>query len=402
MHFCTRCGNPRDTGVALCAWCGTRFNDPDADHPVGGADDVTRVDLREPYQEPQPTIWDYGVPRAPESSQWAASPTIQDHEAPLLPGFDFGEQAAPAHGYYPEPQQVQAGPWVPPPRQPVGLSPSAASAPGGSRPGGHRRPSQGRPGGTLVAAGVLLVLALGGGAYALTSALTGHPGRPSAQVGPVTAPTTPAARTSSLPSATPPVATPARTPRPASTPVTAATTAPPATAPAASVPAQGTPSSEPPDTEPPSASASPSAGTPAPPAPGTTTVAATAAARASAAEAGVAQFLSDYFTAINHRDYQAYVALLDPAQAARETAARFAAGYGSTTDSDATLTWIADLGRGREAASVTFISHQARSASPDHSSCDVWRITLYLTPSDGGYLMRRPPPGYEAHVRSCS
>lgn len=402
MHFCTRCGNPRDTGVTLCAWCGTRFNDPDADHPVGGADDATRVDLGEPYQEPQPTIWDYGVPRTPESSQWAASPTLQDYEAPLLPGFDSGEQAAPTHGYYPEPQQVQAGPWVPPPRQPVNLPPSATSDPGGSRPGGHRRPSQGRPRGTLVAAGVLLVLALGAGAYALTSALTGHPGRPSAQGGPGTAPTTPAARTSPLPGAAPPVATQARTPRPASTPATSATTAPPAPAPATTAPAQGTPSSEPPDTEPPSASASPSAGTPSPSSPGTTTVAATAAARASAAEPGVAQFLSGYFTAINGHDYQAYIALLDPAQAARQTPARFAAGYGTTTDSHATLTWIADLGRGQEAASVTFTSHQAPSASPDRSSCDVWRITLYLTPNDGGYLMRRPPPGYQAHVRSCS
>lgn len=391
MHFCTRCGNPRDTAATLCAWCGTRFNDPDADHPVGGADDATRVDLGEPYREPQPTIWDYGVPRAPGSSQWAASPTIQDYEAPLLPGLGFGEQAAPSHGYYPEPQQVQADPWVPLPRQPVSLPPD------GPRPGGHRRPSQGRPRGTLVAAGALLVLALGGGAYALASALTGHPGRPSAQGGPVTAPTIPAARTSPLPGATAPVATQVHTPRPASASTTTQPpTAPVTTAPVTTAPAQVTPSSEPPDTEPPSASASP------PSAPGTTTVAATAAARASAAEPGVAQFLADYFTAINHHDYQAYVALLDPAQAARETAARFGAGYGTTTDSDATLTWIAGLGQGREAAWVTFTSHQAPSASPDHSSCDVWRITLYLNPSGGGYLIRRPPPGYAAHVRSCS
>jgi hypothetical protein len=245
------------------------------------------------------------------------------------------------------------------------------------------------------------MLALGGGAYALTSALTGHPGRPSAQ-GPVTAPTTPAARTSPLP-ATAPAATAARTPRPASPTTGPATTAPPATAPVATapattVPAQVTPTTEPPDTEPPTSPA-PSTG---PPSSGTTTVATTAAARASAAEPGVAQFLADYFTAINHHDYQAYVALLDPAQAARESPARFAAGYGTTTDSDATLTSIAGRGNGTEAASVTFTSHQAPSASPDHSSCDVWQITLYLRPGDGGYLLRRPPSGYGARVRPCS
>jgi hypothetical protein len=393
MHFCTRCGNPRDAGATLCAWCGTRFNDPDADHPVR-LDDATRVDLGEPYQEPQPTIWDYGVPRTPEPSPWAASPTMQDYEAPLLPGFDFGEQAAPSGGYYSEPQQVPADPWAAPPRQPPPRQPPA----GVSRPGGHRRPTPGRPPGTLVAAGMLLILALGGGAYALTSALTGHPGRPGAQGGPVIAP---AAGTSRLPTATPPVVTQVGTPRPtAGRPTTVRpttmppTTVPGTTAPVTTAPAQVTPSSEPPGTEPPSAGPSPPAGT--------TTVGTTAAARASAAEPGVAQFLSDYFTAINHHDYQAYVALLDPAQAARVTPGRFAAGYGTTADSDVTLTSIAGLGRGREAASVTFTSHQAPSASPDHSSCDVWHITLYLTPNDSGYLIRRPPSGYEARVRSCS
>jgi hypothetical protein len=126
------------------------------------------------------------------------------------------------------------------------------------------------------------------------------------------------------------------------------------------------------------------------------------AARASAAEPAVATFLSEYFTAINHHDYQAYIALLEPAAAARQTPARFAAGYGTTTDSGAILTTITDLGGGREAASVTFTSHQAPSASPDRSTCDVWHITLYLSPDGGGYLLRRPPADYQAHVRSCS
>jgi hypothetical protein len=115
----------------------------------------------------------------------------------------------------------------------------------------------------------------------------------------------------------------------------------------------------------------------------------------------VARLLNSYFTAINHHDYQAYAALLDPAAAARETPARFARGYGTTTDSDATLTSITDLGNGREAASVTFASHQAPSASPDGSSCDVWSITLFLRPGAGGYLIRHPPDGYRAHFRSC-
>jgi hypothetical protein len=111
--------------------------------------------------------------------------------------------------------------------------------------------------------------------------------------------------------------------------------------------------------------------------------------------------VSEYFTAINNHDYQAYVALLAPAQAARVTPASFAAGYGTTTDSDATLTSIADLDGGREAAFVTFTSHQAPSASPDNSSCDVWHIALYLIPDNASYLIKHPPSGYEARVRSC-
>jgi hypothetical protein len=115
----------------------------------------------------------------------------------------------------------------------------------------------------------------------------------------------------------------------------------------------------------------------------------------------VARLLNSYFTAINQHDYQAYVALLDPAAAARETPARFARGYGTTTDSGATLTSITDLGGGRKAASVTFTSHQAPSASPDASSCDVWSITLFLRPDAGGYLIRHPPSDYQAIFHSC-
>jgi hypothetical protein len=70
-------------------------------------------------------------------------------------------------------------------------------------------------------------------------------------------------------------------------------------------------------------------------------------------------------------------------------------------DSAATLTGIAGRSRGREAASVTFTSHQAVSASPDGSSCDLWSITLYLVPANGGYVLQYPPSSYSAQVRAC-
>src|SRR5260370_33515682 len=150
MYFCTRCGNARDAGATLCSACGIRFNDPDADHPVHkdpvhkdtAADQETRADLGEPYQEPQPTIWDYGVPRTPpawearEASGWGARPTVQEYEAPLLPGFDSGEHAAPSYGYYTEPQPVPADPRAAPPAGPPASQPPSR----GPRPRGHRPP----------------------------------------------------------------------------------------------------------------------------------------------------------------------------------------------------------------------------------------------------------------------
>ena len=424
MHFCTKCGRylpggrfpvppegrsdegaaaipdpqPRAAHDRVCAACGVRFNDRAAGHPVrddAPADDDTRVDLGPPYQEPllpsrgtppdpqarvsdlQDTTWDYGVPGGHQA--WAASPAMADYEAgyqaPLLPGFTSGEHATSSHGYYSEPQP-HPDPWAAPPFQPP---------PPGPRTGGHRRPPGQRPRGTLVAAGALLILALGGGAYALTTTLTASSGRTSAQGSPVTVPTSPAAHASAL--TTPPVTAPPRT------------TAPGTTAPPATTPAGGAPGTAPPDTESP-ASSPPTVTQPPPPA-GTTTVTATSAARANPAEPQIARLLASYFTAINHRDYLAYVALLDPAAAARETPARFARGYGTTTDSGATLTSIADLHGGREAASVTFTSRQAPSASPDGSSCDVWSITLFLRPDAGGYLIRRPPDVYQARFRRC-
>jgi hypothetical protein len=117
-------------------------------------------------------------------------------------------------------------------------------------------------------------------------------------------------------------------------------------------------------------------------------------------EPQVVAFLTQYFTAINDHDYQAFVSLLDTRQARAWTPASFAARFGTTTDSKETLTGIAG-GSGSEAASVTFTSHQAPAESADGSSCDLWSITLYLTPADSGYVIEDPPPDYAAQVRAC-
>jgi hypothetical protein len=119
------------------------------------------------------------------------------------------------------------------------------------------------------------------------------------------------------------------------------------------------------------------------------------------AEPAVAGFLVRYFTAINRHDYQAFVSLLDPQEAATWTPASFTAKFGTTADSGETLAGITDGSAGSEAASVTFTSHQAPSDSPDGSSCDLWSIILYLEPASNGYLIESPPPGYSAQFHAC-
>jgi len=126
------------------------------------------------------------------------------------------------------------------------------------------------------------------------------------------------------------------------------------------------------------------------------------AASRNSAEPRIAAFVTRYFTAINNHDYQAYVSVLDSEERAEVTHAWFRAGYGTTTDSGATLTRITRRAGGGEAAELTFTSHQSPSRSPDKSSCDLWSITLYLIPDAGGYLIEHPPPGYQAHLQPCS
>jgi hypothetical protein len=111
-------------------------------------------------------------------------------------------------------------------------------------------------------------------------------------------------------------------------------------------------------------------------------------------------FLVSYFTAINAHDYQQYERLLIPARRVLLTAADFARGYGTTTDTGATIVGISPTGHG-VAATVTFTSQQRITPAGEVSSCTYWDITLYLQKQDGTLLIGNPPPGYHAYHRSC-
>ena len=111
-------------------------------------------------------------------------------------------------------------------------------------------------------------------------------------------------------------------------------------------------------------------------------------------------FLVSYFTAINAHDYERYERLLVPARRAELTAADFARGYGTTTDSSASIVGISPTAYG-VAASVSFTSEQRTAPGAGVTACTLWDITLYLRAQGATLLIGSPPPAYHAYHRSC-
>jgi hypothetical protein len=134
---------------------------------------------------------------------------------------------------------------------------------------------------------------------------------------------------------------------------------------------------------------------------GANKVAVASSAAGSTALPQVMALLRRYFSAINGHDYAAYAQLLDAQVLRLSPASAFSSGYGSTSDSDETLTGISALSSGGVAAAVTFTSHQQPAESPDHSACNEWSITLFLVPQGAGYLIGLPPSWYQASYTSC-
>ncbi len=126
------------------------------------------------------------------------------------------------------------------------------------------------------------------------------------------------------------------------------------------------------------------------------------ASRALAGRADAQQvvgFLDSYFAAVNHREYQEYSSLFERGH--HLTPAEFTRGYATTHDTSALLAGLASTRDGLT-ATVTFTSHQARTASPNHTLCTHWWVVLYLRQVRGVYLIGPPPPGYHARYRGCN
>jgi hypothetical protein len=170
-----------------------------------------------------------------------------------------------------------------------------------------------------------------------------------------------------------------------------------AVSPAAGSPAAGSPAAG----SPAAASTGPGSADDGPVTPPPGPVAVAPAAARDPAAPQITAFLDRYFAAINAHDYQAYVALLSP-QAQGITQSQFDSGYGSTTDTDETLSEVSVAANGDYVARVVFTSHQSASESPTSTTCNVWNISLYLMPNAGGYLIDTPPSSYHAGIAVCS
>ena len=314
MSFCATCGQPRKGTAPFCAGCGARFAE------AGDAVDQPA----KPESGSAETRWDTRVEMPGGHVPSAAAPTRPSAAVPPPPGAvppaDPFSHVSPSAGPY-------SGPV--PPNQP-GSGPRPPSRRGGS--------------GLLIALVVVLVLAVGGGAFALVSALTKN-----------------------------------KTAAPPGQPTSGASS------PAASAS--------------PSASASASASPTVSPTGGTSTVALSSSAAANSSAPQVQALVEHYFSAINSHDYAAYNSIHDAkSQMAHST---FDSGYATTTDSAEEITTISDAGGGELAAAITFVSHQDPAKSINNSSCTKWAIMLYLLPQDGSYLITSTPPGYHAAYTGC-
>jgi hypothetical protein len=120
----------------------------------------------------------------------------------------------------------------------------------------------------------------------------------------------------------------------------------------------------------------------------------------SAAEPQVETLLSHYFHGINAHSYAEYASTLTAENQAKQPQSEFDSGYSSTTDSGMTLTSLPGNGSGLT-ATVTFTSRQSAAQSVDNSACNTWTLNLYLVPQGTGYLIGPAPSGYQPTYSDC-
>jgi hypothetical protein len=110
--------------------------------------------------------------------------------------------------------------------------------------------------------------------------------------------------------------------------------------------------------------------------------------------------ISEYFQAINDRDYSGYLGTQSPGNAL--SAQQFQTGFESTSDSAVLVTSIATAADGRPAADVSFTSHQQPQDGPAGETCTDWRVTMFFDENAGSYTIGAPPSDYHATYQACS
>ena len=109
--------------------------------------------------------------------------------------------------------------------------------------------------------------------------------------------------------------------------------------------------------------------------------------------------ITEYFRAINSRDYAGYLTTQSPGNALTEQ--QFQTGFRSTVDSDVLVTSITTAPDGRPAADVTFTSRQQPQDGPDGESCTNWQVTMFFDANAGTYTIGAPPADYRASYQAC-
>jgi hypothetical protein len=349
MSFCAICGRQRNGTTQFCDGCGAEFADPPAASDDRGSPaaeaaphDATRMEVvpeatrfEPPADQPDPfASWYQQKPqgvRNDADSTWQPTQTVGTAPAPAA-GY-------PSSGFTPGNPFSSANPITPP------APPFAPFPPGPPGP-----PARGGRRGLFIALAVIVVLAAGGGAYALATTLGKHS---------------------------------------AAQPTVGTSTA------AGSSPATGASQQASSPAGPASASTSPT------PSPTLSLVSIAPGVTASAAEPRVETLLSHYFHGINTHNYAEYVSTLNSVEQAKQTRSEFDSGYSSTADSGMTLTSLSDNGNGGLTATVAFTSRQSPAQSVDKSACNAWTLNLYLVPQGTGYLIGTAPSGYQPTYSDC-
>jgi hypothetical protein len=109
--------------------------------------------------------------------------------------------------------------------------------------------------------------------------------------------------------------------------------------------------------------------------------------------------ITEYFLAINGRDYTGYLTTQSAGNAPTEQ--QFQTGFRSTTDSHVVVTSITTASDGRPAADVTFTSRQQPQDGPDGESCTNWQVMMFFDDNAGTYTIGAPPADYRASHQAC-